>query len=124
MIVSDELTPKKVMEFQQALSLLRQELESLLSISKSASDTVELDQPIGRLSRIDAIQQQKMAKANRQNHIIRLQQVNASLSAIEEGCYGECRSCEEPIIIGRLEARPEAALCLSCQEARERRRSP
>ena len=121
--MSDELTPEQLNEFRQSLNTLRQELETLLSISKSASDTVELDQPIGRVSRIDAIQQQKMAKANRQNHIIRLQQVNASLSAIEEGVYGECRACEEPIGIGRLRARPEAALCLSCQEARERRRT-
>jgi len=122
--VSDELTPEQLNEFRQSLTTLRQDLEALLSISKSASDTVELDQPIGRVSRIDAIQQQKMAKANRQNHIIRLQQINASLSAIEEGDYGECRACEEPIGIGRLRARPEAALCLSCQEARERRRTP
>ncbi len=122
--MSDELTPEQLNEFRQSLNTLRQELETLLSISKSASDTVELDQPIGRVSRIDAIQQQKMAKANRQNHIIRLQQVNASLSAIDEGDYGECRACEEPIGIGRLRARPEAALCLSCQEARERRRTP
>ena len=121
--MSDELTPEQLNEFRQSLNTLRQDLEALLSISKSASDTVELDQPIGRVSRIDAIQQQKMAKANRQNHIIRLQQVNASLSAIEEGVYGECRACEEPIGIGRLRARPEAALCLSCQEARERRRT-
>lgn len=122
--MSDELTPEQLNEFRQSLTTLRQDLEALLSISKSASDTVELDQPIGRVSRIDAIQQQKMAKANRQNHIIRLQQINASLSAIEEGDYGECRACEEPIGIGRLRARPEAALCLSCQEARERRRTP
>ena len=120
--MTDELTAAQLDEFKNQLETLRVELESLLNISKSASDTVELDQPIGRISRIDAIQQQKMAKANRQNHVIRLQQVNAALKATQEGAYGECRACEEDIGYGRLQARPEAALCLTCQDALERRR--
>ena len=117
------MTSKQLIQYQVVLESLQKELEDLLNMSRSASETVELDQPIGRISRIDAIQQQKMAKANRQNHVIRLQQVNAALKAVQEGTYGECRSCEEDIVPGRLQARPEAALCLKCQQALERRRS-
>ena len=121
-VVADELTPKQLDEFKRTLEALRAELENLLELSKGASDTVSLDQPIGRVSRIDAIQQQKMAKANRQNHTIRLQQVNAALVAMTTGEFGECRECEEDIGYGRLQARPEAPLCLTCQQAAERRR--
>lgn len=120
--MAEELTPQQLNEFKGVLEALRTELEQLLDVSKAASDTVSLDQPIGRLSRIDAIQQQKMAKATRQNHTIRLQQVNAALSAMNAGEYGECRECEEDIGYGRLQARPEAPLCLTCQQAAENRR--
>ena len=120
--MADELTPKQLDEFKRTLEALCEELDDLLKSSISASDTVSLDQPIGRISRIDAIQQQKMAKANRQNHTIRLQQVNAALVAMNAGEYGECRECEEDIGYGRLQARPEAPLCLTCQQAAERRR--
>ena len=120
--MTEELTPKQQTEFKHILESLRAELEDLLQSSKSASETVSLDQPIGRLSRIDAIQQQKMAKANRQNHIIRLQQVNAALQAMSAGEYGECRECEEDIGYPRLKARPEAPLCLSCQASVEQAR--
>lgn len=120
--MAEELTPEQLDEFKGVLESLRTELGLLLDLSKGASDTVSLDQPIGRLSRIDAIQQQKMAKASRQNHTIRLQQVNAALVVMNAGGYGECRECEEDIGYGRLQARPEAPLCLTCQQAMERRR--
>ena len=43
--------------------------------------------------------------------------VRRALERIEEGTYGECAKCGEPIAAGRLEARPEAALCIDCASA-------
>jgi DnaK suppressor protein len=43
--------------------------------------------------------------------------------AIEDGTYGICEECEEPIGIERLKARPVTSYCISCktkQEAHER----
>ncbi|MDT9599820.1 TraR/DksA family transcriptional regulator [Sphingosinicella rhizophila] len=40
--------------------------------------------------------------------------VNRALLRIENGTYGECTRCGSEIAPGRLEARPEAALCISC----------
>lgn len=37
-----------------------------------------------------------------------------ALSRIENGSYGECVRCGTAIAPERLEARPEAALCISC----------
>jgi len=119
--VTDELTAAQLDDFKNQLETLRVELESLLNISKSASDTVELDQPIGRISRIDAIQQQKMVAANRQRQRVRLQQCAAALKAMEEEEYGYCRRCDEPISLKRLRVRPEGPVCLQCQTALEAR---
>lgn len=44
----------------------------------------------------------------------------AALNRIQKGTFGICTSCEESIGEVRLNARPEAALCLGCQEEVER----
>src|SRR5215212_11692254 len=43
-----------------------------------------------------------------------LVQVDAALAAIEDGTYGSCASCGNPIGAGRLEAIPWARLCIEC----------
>ena len=40
--------------------------------------------------------------------------VRRALKRIEDGSYGTCTQCGEAIAEGRLEARPEAALCIDC----------
>jgi DnaK suppressor protein len=40
--------------------------------------------------------------------------VRRALERIEDGSYGQCVKCGEEIAEGRLEARPEAALCITC----------
>ena len=64
---------------------------------------------------------QQMAKANRDSTRLRLRQIEAALARLEDEDYGRCRSCDEPIAIARLRIRPEAVLCVECQQDRERR---
>ncbi|MBR4465200.1 TraR/DksA C4-type zinc finger protein [bacterium] len=45
-----------------------------------------------------------------------LQQVNEALARIEDGTYGFCQICGKPIPQARLEAIPEAELCLNCAD--------
>jgi RNA polymerase-binding protein DksA len=40
--------------------------------------------------------------------------VSRALTRIENGTYGVCVRCGEEIAAKRLEARPEAALCIEC----------
>lgn len=42
-----------------------------------------------------------------------------ALERMDEGTYGICLGCEEPIPSARLEARPWASLCIGCKEAEE-----
>ena len=117
----EELTAEQQKELQHNLLALRDELNQLLTESVSSSKAVDLDQPIGRLSRMDALQQQAMAKANRASHQQRLTLVEAALVAIKLERYGECRRCEEPIGFFRLQVRPESPFCLECQKESEKR---
>src|SRR3569623_1411121 len=43
-----------------------------------------------------------------------------ALKKIEDGTFGVCEICEEPIGKKRLEARPETTLCIKCKEDQER----
>ena len=113
------LTTEQLEELHQALERDRLQLEEHFQLTKEGSKPVQLGTPIGRLSRMDAIQQQQMTKAGRTSLDIKLRQVRASLEAYRHGDYGYCRSCHEPIGYARLKARPEAPFCLSCQETRE-----
>ncbi len=45
-----------------------------------------------------------------------LADIDRSLRAIPEGCYGLCMGCEEPISVKRLRTIPWAAYCVRCQE--------
>ena len=50
------------------------------------------------------------------------EEVLATLARIENNTYGRCVDCGHPIPEGRLDARPEAARCVSCQSAYAKRR--
>ena len=50
-----------------------------------------------------------------------LAQTERALARIDDGTYGVCESCEQPIGKMRLMAFPRATLCLSCKQREERR---
>jgi len=50
-----------------------------------------------------------------ENERIRLQEVDESLDRIENGTYGICEECGEPIGLKRLEVRPVAKYCVPCK---------
>jgi DnaK suppressor protein len=49
-----------------------------------------------------------------------LKKIERALAKIDEGTFGICEECEEPISTKRLEARPETTLCIRCKEDQER----
>jgi DnaK suppressor protein len=49
-----------------------------------------------------------------------LGKLDLALKKIDEGTFGQCESCDEPIGKKRLEARPETGLCIRCKEDQER----
>jgi DnaK suppressor protein len=118
--MNDELTEAQISELRASLVTLQAEIDAALALSAHDADPVSLDSPIGRLSRMDAIQQQQMAKASRSKNQLRRRQVIAALATLEQGGYGDCKLCDEPIGYRRLKAKPEAPFCVACQGRSER----
>ncbi|WP_129663254.1 TraR/DksA family transcriptional regulator [Phytoactinopolyspora endophytica] len=55
------------------------------------------------------------------SHRDMLNQTERALSRIEDGSYGICESCGNPIGKARLLAFPRATLCVACKQRQERR---
>jgi DnaK suppressor protein len=49
-----------------------------------------------------------------------LDKIQKALDRIDDGTFGICEECDEPISSKRLEARPETTLCIRCKEEQER----
>jgi DnaK suppressor protein len=106
----------KLEHYKTVLLNLESEITEGLERPSDATATVKLDTSIGRLSRIDAMQSQLMALELKRRQEQRLMRVQNALKAIRKGTYGECRRCHQPMDPARLEAQPDAVLCLLCAE--------
>ncbi|MEM6667138.1 MAG: TraR/DksA C4-type zinc finger protein [Pseudomonadota bacterium] len=112
--LSAMVTPK---DARALLLARRDELTALSSISQDARETVDLDQQsVGRLSRMDALQMQAMAKAQEQRRAIELTRIDMALSRLADtpDDYGFCDDCGEAIPDGRLALDPAATHCVRC----------
>ncbi|MEM6463146.1 MAG: TraR/DksA C4-type zinc finger protein [Pseudomonadota bacterium] len=100
---------------RKRLAKRRAELESVSKLSEQARATVELDQQaVGRLSRMDSMQQQAMAQAQerlRQRELLRIEMAERRINTED---YGYCAECDVEIPDGRLEIDPMAEKCVAC----------
>ena len=90
-------------------------LERSLKISGESARPRDLEQDtVGRLSRIDAIQNAGLTANLEERERQQLRQVVDALRRIEEGTYGACNGCGGPIPFERLLVFPETLACTAC----------
>jgi DnaK suppressor protein len=113
--VAEELSPAQIEALHRSLIEKQAELKALDLEAASWRNPVELDQQsVGRLSRMDAMQQQEMAQAEARRRTSDIARIEMALKRIEQGEFGWCAQCGEPIAFRRLEIDPAAALCIGC----------
>lgn len=103
-------------------SLLARRAELSVEDDQTRSDRapVELDQTsVGRLSRMDAMQGQAMAVATHERRLLEISRIDAALTRMDEGDYGQCLACDVKIPAKRLELDPATPVCVKCAEAAE-----
>jgi DnaK suppressor protein len=104
----------QIKALKEKVQAMLKELEAELHASAGDEAVVTLDTSIGRLSRMDAMQQQQMAlELKRRKEQYRLRLENA-LKRMDQGTYGRCGRCKGPITAERLEIQPDAVLCVHC----------
>jgi DnaK suppressor protein len=105
----------RVAEFRKRLEAELEALGAEDALGAEGQKTVELDQTsVGRLSRMDALQGQAMAKATSARRAARRQRIAAAFQRMDEGEFGYCTDCGERIAPARLDLDPTAPTCITC----------
>lgn len=114
------LTAKQTEQFRNHLDDKRARL------IEAAKQTIENEMVVPQDERFDEVDQasteymQAFSFRLRGRERYLLKKIDLAIKKLEAGTFGICEECEEPISIKRLEARPEAPLCIQCKEAQER----
>jgi RNA polymerase-binding protein DksA len=89
--------------------------------ARAARIAEDLSEPLNPDSSEQAVEMEDDASLEGQGALVakEIASVKRALARIEDGIYGECVRCGEEIAPARLEARPEAALCIDCARAAE-----
>ena len=112
------MTPAPEIEIDEIRKVLTKELEELEQLDQLSAEgrkTVQLDQTsVGRLSRVDALQQQALAQETWRRRVLRRQRIKAALERIDQDEFGYCERCGEPIPQKRLELDWTVRTCVRC----------
>jgi len=90
------------------------DLEQSLAQSREDAKPTAPDVAIGRLSRMDSMQMQQMVLEQRRRQEQERERLRNALSRLDDGTYGGCLRCGKPISKARLEAMPDAVVCIVC----------
>ncbi len=110
-----EMNESEFEKYREIIRIRLNELNEEDATGAAGQATVELDQQaVGRLSRMDALQNQAMAKANHARRQTQKSRLKAALRRMADGEYGYCEDCGEEIALKRLEFDPAATRCIQC----------
>jgi DnaK suppressor protein len=107
------MTSTEISRFRQFLSGRASELTA----ATRRRDAIVIEQSAEELERSFLASVREVAMQNLEGDSVKLREVRAAMRRIDEGTYGICAECQEPISAKRLAAVPAAALCIRCQEA-------
>ncbi len=101
--------------------LLKEKIEKEIStLSNEIKELKELVKPIapenaiGRISRMDAINNKSINEAALRKASIRFDDLLQALSKIDRKEFGTCMRCKQIIPMGRLLLRPQSKSCVNC----------
>lgn len=81
---------------------------------KMMTGAISPDDAIGRISRMDAINNKSVNEASLRQAEIKLKNLERALEKLDDKDFGICLKCKKPIPVGRIMIRPESVLCVNC----------
>lgn len=103
------------------LELVRKKIESeLIKTVKAVSEYKEITKPIppenavGRLSRMDAINNKSVVEAALRKAEEKLKSLNFLIKKVDDSDFGLCRNCNNPIPLQRMLFMPQSPFCVNC----------
>ncbi|NBB88962.1 MAG: TraR/DksA family transcriptional regulator [Bacteroidetes bacterium] len=105
------------MDKKEVKKRLKQKIEKtkkkILSY-ENMSGPITPDVSIGRVSRMDAINNKSIVESALQNAREKLHLLEYALKHIDDDDFGLCKRCGQKIPPGRILVHPESALCVRC----------
>ena len=94
----------------QRIASVKTDIEDLIELTKP----IEPDCAIGRVSRMDAINNKSINDASLVKKRLQLEGLIASLDSLEQDDFGKCLICGNEIQMGRILIMPESRKCMAC----------
>jgi DnaK suppressor protein len=111
------LTAEQIEELRTELERVLARLERSMRATDQAMEPVLLDQSaVGRLSRIDSLQNQGLTRNLQERERAQLAQIQGAFARLAAETYGLCAECGAEQPFGRLQVVPEAPTCAACGE--------
>lgn len=105
----------EIRHYREVLEAALDALDAEDALGAEGQNVVTLDQQsVGRLSRMDALQGQALAKATAARRSAARARTRAAIARMEEGEFGYCTECGEEIAANRLALDPALPTCISC----------
>ena len=104
-------------DVREVLLARRQELSARaagLTAAPDASGGISFGKRVGDGTSI-AVERLTQVAAHQQI-LLQLEEIERALAKLDDGSYGVCDSCGDPIPEGRLEIHPWAAVCVPCAQ--------
>ncbi len=112
------LSQDQLDELRAELDRQLRKLRRSMAVTDEALRPVELDQTaVGRLSRMDSLQNQSLTQNLRERESGKLGQLQEALARFSDGTYGVCVLCGGAIPFERLFVFPETPSCAACADA-------
>jgi len=98
--------------------MLESRIEALWDRARNR-DTIAIENTADTMDEVRLAEERDLAIQILGRDFTETRLVEAALARVEEGVYGFCLRCDEPIGSNRLRAMPHARFCVTCQEAAE-----
>lgn len=98
-------------------NLIQQQIEKTTAAIEELEDLTKPISPenaIGRVSRMDAINNKSINDAALRQAIMKLEKLQFALEKCDDPEFGLCKRCKSPIPMGRLLLMPESLFCVRC----------
>jgi len=103
-----------IAKIKEKIALAEKEIEHL----EDATQPISPENSIGRISRMDAINNKSVAEAALRSSKKKLNKLRLALTKIDDPGFGICKMCNRPIPAPRLMFMPESTRCVNCADRR------
>jgi DnaK suppressor protein len=108
------MSPEEKVKITEIIRGEIRKLTDKITELKEFTGPVAPDDAIGRISRMDAINNKSIVEASMCNLQSRLDQLHKISQVVNNNEFGLCIKCHKPIAVERLKIRPEIRLCAGC----------